>query len=371
MTSFLGSSRGVVASARLLAALGIALAPAAASAQILSVDAEGALFCAPVADTACTSDAGCGTGHRCAALPSGERACVPAGAIFCCFDGGCPSTTADMPTTCRAASDLSGSSGVCVSPGDDYCEASDIEALARCHLAPSTTRLVPWAQGDCDDDGLANGDEVEAGTDPCAAPAPVAQFEGGICRPLDASCAPGTTCLANGGPGVCTPTGDGAGTFCAPPGEALYCCGANVCPNAGDGCVLLEETDVSVCVDTLCAERIADLDACVRSGDSIVPFSDGDCDEDGVANGRELAAGTDPCADDGAGDAGAPPEDAGSATSDAGGTGTDAGTREDPSLDLRFEGGGGCVCRASAGSSSPAPLMLLFAALALAISRRR
>lgn len=358
--------------AALLGALVLTTPLATAHAQVLVRTADG-FSCQPLADQVCTSDFGCDTGDFCRSFGT-ISLCTPGEAIFCCSEASdCPlASPRDEATTCHAVSGVSGAGGLCL-PDRDYCGATSLEGILDCHTTPMGALVRSWGAGDCDGDGFENALEMRAGTDPCAAPGPVAFFDGEMCAPLDTGCAPiGGTCLTNDGSGICTTTGDGLGSFCAPAEDTLYCCGSTVCPTAGDICVTLEAA--SVCVDSLCAERMADLSACVTDADGEpVPFADGDCDSDGVTNGDELAAESDPCAADGTVDAGAI-ADAGVPGEDAGGTGMreDGGVPPGPELDVRFEGGGGCACRVMPARSSSAPMLaLLGIALALVLARRR
>ncbi len=349
-----------------LALLGMLAAPDV-RAQILTRGADG-FHCQPIADRLCTSDASCGTtGERCRQFGD-ARLCTPGDALFCCSGAGdCPlAGETEDPTTCNAVSGLSGAGGVCL-PDRDYCGATTLEAVARCHTSPLGVLVREWDRGDCDADGLPNKVEVDGGTDPCEAPGPVGRVvDGARCEQLAMACIPGNACTVNDGdPGTCEETGDGAGTFCAPHDEPLYCCGSFVCPDDSDTCVSSDSR--SVCVDSTCAGRVPDLLACVTSpGGALVPFSEGDCDGDGVTNGEEIdEAGTDPCGD-------APQEDAGAPEEDAGGTGMreDGGALE-PGLDVRFEGGGGCACRAQPSGQAGQPWLLALAGVALALLRRR
>ncbi len=116
--------------------------------------------CSPVG-SACTDDVG-GAGTCQRLLNLSATFCRPSEpALACCNVG----------DICAAGSEC-----VSVSDGDHVCaqqlcpDASGIEPL-DCITAPDGS-IVPAAQGDCDGDGIANGDEQGLRTNPCVADAP-------------------------------------------------------------------------------------------------------------------------------------------------------------------------------------------------------
>jgi MYXO-CTERM domain-containing protein len=214
-------------------------------------------------------------------------------------------------------------------------------------------RTDDYFSGDCDRDGLSNRNERNAGTDECAPAQPIGVAgDDATCTPLVMSCILGSTCAATPGdpPSMCVQNEAGSGTSCQPqpPESALYCCsGRFECPQDGDLCIDTAGGG-ELCVPDDCA-GIATIDPidCITFQGEIVPFPEGDCDEDGTPNGGDLThCGVVLMPD--AGPIGS--EDAG------GGATEDAG---DNSIEPRFEGGGGCACRAAPGESFPWALALM------------
>ena len=332
-----------------------------------------------------TCDAGGGNPGTCRLVLS-ARYCIPntAFGICCSADTDCPMITG---ATAACMSSSIADAGLCVELGRSYCgpDGSLDPAIARrCHTGPGGVP-VRWILGDCDGDGVTNGDEVTDGTNPCMIPSPRGIWDGAQCVQQQTGCSLTRSCgaTASGPSGTCVLADDDNGRRCVPTGEVLYCAdGALVC--APD---LVEVPDSSGmgsghvwCVPGHCAgvSGIDLADCVVKDGEPVV-FSEGDCDGDGTKNGDELSGGGDGnvCGADGpppdAGlpgdDAGVPTGDAGSSPFDAGGSAIDAGPGgTNPS----FEGGGGCACRAATGSrSGPAGAIVALLAIGAVLLRRK
>jgi thrombospondin type 3 repeat protein len=280
--------------------------------------------------------------------------CAAPGSMFCCgTNADCPVRDgAPEPTSCVPVSSLSGGSSVCL-PDRDYCGAIDAERLVACHTTILGRATPLWAEGDCDKDGLANGDEIALATDPCVRPPPLGYVDAGQCRLITSGCTPDTACDVDGSgaaTGTCVPAEDHSGTRCMPPGELLFCANDFPCPSGTDDALV---GGVRVCVPVSClGDPAIEPAACVTNAQgALVPFSAGDCDGDGATNGAEQMRSSNPC---------------GEGTIDGGSGGVDAGEQ---ALPINFEGGGGCVCRAAPTSlGAGAPWLL---ALAVVLVRRR
>lgn len=328
---------------------------ASAQAEVMILDfSDGDPQCRVFAGSDCVNDASCGAGFACRDFGADGRVCVPRTALFCCGEGSACPTGDPVATACTPVSSVSGSGDLCL-PAERYCDAElTLERVVACHTVPgSATRPVPYAQGDCDGDGLSNIEEANAGTDVCVAPTDIGVQGDGACITLTMGCSIGQTCPLSpaGTASTCIVTPDGNGTYCSPGPQALYCCDAtHSCPIASDQCI------GALCIADDCA-GVPGVDPvmCILDADgNHVPYPQGDCDGDGTANGGDTDQCTPPLAD-----AGVVEVDAGGADTDAGGDG----------IQPRFEGGGGCVCRASAPSSAPA-WALAIAAMLMVLRRR-
>lgn len=304
-----------------------------------------------------------------------EPYCLPDRRLLCCeADNDCPASNLGR-TSCREVSGVTGTTRLCLE-SEDYCSATPTLAHVRkCHRSPhGGDDLVVWEAGDCDGDGLPNGEDP----DPCQAPAPRAYWTGDDgCVALSTGCPEGAECrsTAEASGGHCVESEDGHGTRCVPDEEVLYC-GApdSTCPD-GTLDVVDPESSRSFCVDAECGvdddeDASIDLLDCITgsSGERTV-YSLGDCDRDGLPNGRD----EDPCEpSDETRDAGSVAErDAGPApTIDAQSPTVDGGNTTGPPVDPRFQGGGGCHCRATPAGSDP-PLEMALVLLGLAATRRR
>lgn len=282
----------------------------------------------------------------------GDALCVEGDALFCAHDaadGRCPAHSPDPRMTLGAASPIL----VCMPTSFELC-GDDPTRSSYCFYGPYPERAFPvdWAYGDCDEDGIANGDELdEVGV--CQQPASVGVVTpGGECASVsacldDADCAtPGTFCAR--------PSPSAHHRFCVD-GEAhaLCCDESSACP--GGACAVAAGDAAGFCEGfEYCAERaFADRAACVYyQGQPVALAAQGDCDEDGVPNGVD----SEPCVfdepgapDAGALDAGPPPRDSTPA----------------------FTGGGGAVCAATPGRTDPGHWLLAALASALLVIRRR
>jgi len=327
---------------------------------------------------------GCSVGGRCAddagtcrALDGALRLCVPDDTLICCDrDSDCPYIVGGFGV---CVGTFLGGSGLCTDPTAEYCASGSTRPtpaqVQRCHRS-ADGNLVVWAEGDCDLDGLSNGEERALGTDPCAGPPTRAIWVGDGCEELDRGCSPGDSCDE----GVCARSADGHGTECQPIDSELYCGdGEWVCPDGTYEVVDMTRAR-TWCVPAGCEGAGIDRSFCVIDDEGEpVPYELGDCDRDGVTNEIDgdpcrppTDAGTPPAPDAGMmsnTDAGAGDADAGSGDADAGPgepfdggstTDGDAGEAPPPNVPVQFGGGGGCRCRASAGSTpAPWPLALL------------
>jgi hypothetical protein len=314
--------------------------------------------------------------------------CVPDGAVLCCAgDHDCPGDASGGTGACVSI----GSQSLCLDPAADYCAVGVPPGSTRvlaCHR-DALGEIVPWRRGDCDLDGIPNGEEVALGTDVCLGPPPMAVFDPstGNCLELPTACNPLRDCT--------TPFGDvgdclagGGGTTCFPRGSRLYCGdGAFVCPD-GEREIADDAHRHTFCVGPVCGDDPAETTVdCIHdpfTGEP-VPASDGDCDGDGIPNSLDPAPCDDsipnadggtslPDAGDGRSDAGDGEDDGGATGADAGNGAMDAGavSSDDAGANVppAFGGGGGCACRAAPRAGGTA-LGLLAIALALSLRGAR
>jgi MYXO-CTERM domain-containing protein len=361
----------------LVGALWLASAIASsAHAQSVVVRVDGVLTCQPLlTGTECESDLQCSPSSVCrrfGATTVGR--CVERDTVFCCSsDAGCPVLSGADRLGCTRVTGLSGGSGLCL-PDREYCGAATIAEVGRCHTRPDGTLTILWLEGDCDGDGLTNGEEQNTTmTDICRAPELPPVFDEDLgCISLPTACQIGLPCSTNvGETGSCERDPTGAGTVCRP-SDAIYpCCGDGLaCP--GDlVCAELEEA--ALCIDGTClgSPFLEDLDHCVRDADGrLVEYREGDCDRDGFLNGSDDT----PCGGELPFEDAGMHDDGGVVTNDAGAR-TDAGGGLDggvgPTVTPSFHGGGGVSCRAAPGSSSRGLGLLASLALALAFLARR
>ncbi len=388
---------GAVAVAGLVS-LCVSLVGARASAQSV-VTSTGA--CAPVvSDSTCTIGGAClgsDPPSTCVRLSTGgPRTCVPDGALLCCSDyRDCPGPTGTGGGTCRT--DILSGGGVCLPPGASYCSSPDsigVREIRRCHSFGALS-LLPYGQGDCDQDGIPNATEFANGTDPCLASPPMGTWSEAGCVQLAVDCrteAPDcNTSLDETGDCVTTmdSSGSATGSLCVPVEPALYCLAhaSWVCPS-DTAAVRDPARSITWCIPPGCGEP-PPVSCVIKDGDP-VPWAEGDCDGDGTPNGEEIAEGTELCPAT-LPDAGIPGGDAGTIGGDAGfaadaGPRGDAGPRPDagsspdggamnadasPDIPVAFGGGGGCVCRAAPSRGGSLAWLLVFGAGALALLRRR
>ena len=339
---------------------------------------EGVVYCDTDLAPCVTS---CGLGHDAVEFGQDDCRCVPDNSLLCVTGGQCPSGT--------GAETIPGSTvNVCLNPEELRC----VRTLA-CFESPNG-EIARFAGGDCDRDGLTNGEEFAQGSLPCVAAPPIAFDEGGSadgggCDALEA-CLPMTGC--DGGR-ACDPV-DGTGHYyCVTNAPGLFCCGGFFgleCPQ-GDACSVggLSSDEFGLCRDPgYCndADYLTRVD-CWYAADDAAPRDDaaeGDCDGDGVPNDEEAsaAAACVPNEDPDAGPLGDPDagSDAGSAPAPDGGLAPDAGgDRGDAAAALidggpptpSFGGGGGCRCRSSATAPAAGSWTLPFALALLSLRRRR
>lgn len=325
----------------------------------------------------CDTTEVCEPGQACVYARSGERYCVGRGSLVCCTaNNDCPAydplSGAPVDGGCVRAdvgSSGGGSAGLCVDHTATYCsdtpDTVSIRMVRRCHTVRDGTELVRWEMGDCDRDGIANGEETEVGV--CTKPDIRAYWDGAACVYEATGCDPEdpNACRDH----ECQPSDEG--TWCDSDGLEAYC--ALPAAECEEDELVLRRGATDFCVPDLCPALpgVDLLDCLVAPGtNTYTGFDFGDCDRDGVANGVELLEGSDPCADgSGAEDGGAPDIDVGAEpTVDAGGL--DGGSPGGPDLQPRFGGGGGCVCRATPGGDAPGWLAAL-SLLGLALLRRR
>lgn len=339
----------------LAASLALWSLPAVASAQTGLSGTE----CLPLRVDGCTAD---GVGTICASAPpstcvgfvTGAHLCVPDDfAVFCCTggDGGCPLNEGTALSCVPSIGPLG--QGLCLDRSDDYCNGGGVPTHSDFSMCQTVGGVaVAWADGDCDGDGVANG------VDDYPCPLPQATWGADGCLPLSTTCMAGTTCTTNGdAPGFCEVDPSSGQTICVPDGPLVYCGGdAFACPD-GTVSVFDAARSQAFCVPGICAEPSL---SCIQAGGEFVPFEDGDCDGDGIANGAE--AETDVCVPEGT-----TVPDGGNSVGD-GGTGSADGGPGD--INPRFGGGGGCACNTDP-RSTPTPWALCLAlALGFALRRR-
>lgn len=382
-----------------LPALAIAFVLGSAAPGFAQVGTLDGAICVDAEAAYCTRDSDC-------LGMAGSRncrggACLRDSEVICCSDGFvCP----DEDYRCFTGAVLSGAS-VCLSPDDDYCvddvSLAEARTIRPCHTAPDNRAPVPWLDGDCDQDGIPNWEELLDGSDVCL------KERGQLDRgPLGLVCDTdleicedrGEPCeTEDGAAGTCFDFGnidecieDGVPTCCSPE--------LNIFCQTAPGIICRAPVDgpVGACIDRdydLC-EPIAELTEaqltdCLTapSGRSPVEWPLGDCDGDGFRNGVEAERDSDPCTFDDPPDQGPPPEpdqgppapdfgppavDQGPLATDAGPPGMDAGIITD-GQQPSFGGAAGCTCRVGAPEADT-PLGLaggLLLGVALVLRRRR
>ena len=322
--------------------------------------------------------------------------------MICCGGGFlCP----DEDYRCFSAAGIFGGLQICLSPDNDYC-VDDLDVappgiVRPCHTAPDGAGPVPWLDGDCDQDNIANREELLDGSNvclkergqlavgavglACETALEICEGDGEPCETIDGAAG---TCLDFGNIEECIE--DDVPTCCSR--ELNIFCQTDpdiVCRSPIDG-------PVGACVGReaeLC-EPIAELTeaqltACLTApgGRAPVTWPLGDCDGDGFRNGVEVERGSDPCVFDEPPDQGPPPApdlgppgpDQGSPTVDQGPPASDGGPPV-PSMDSgivtdgqqpSFGGAAGCTCRI--GAPSPPPPFGLAGGLLLGVAlvRRR
>jgi len=322
----------------------------------------------------------------CQCLPSGGAALSLEPAL-CCSDptlgpGICPSGTTCAPGM--------GGIQLCLSPGLQCLgptsgTTSPADALARCFTPPRGEPQPFWARGDCDEDGITNGEESRSMGDPCCneAETPIGCCTGGgatleeCCAmlPGDPACCslasnPVSCCIASGGSlGECCPADADPASCCMGAGESpVTCCAGELDPLA---CCIELSSVGPMCCGAFGAGRpecaddggAADPDAGVVDGGANVDGGGANVDAGGARDGGPALEG----------DAGGTPDgsserDAGPAERDAGSGAMDGGA--DPAEPgVSFGGGGGCRC--SAGRRGPPSLLALLGLALLARARRR
>lgn len=395
MLDRMGWGAGAIALAALAFQLG-----GAAEAQIAiltgTVDAPTCM-----ARTVPCSDAGdaCAEGEVCQSFGLDRKVCAPPGAIFCCStDEDCPtdSTGTGGPLTCA---DVDGESrGICL-PDNDYCASADGVLSARtivaCHTAAGSTVRQSYANGDCDRDGIRNGEDplpclperigvwVPGASGPFCASSDAAAL---VCNEVGDPCV-----LADERTAVCTANERTGGQLVCSTLPDLFCCGGFVhiaCP-AGE-CVLPSDIGdgQGMCTNPalLCSERptMDELLRCHTFGGALTTIEDGDCDGDTIRNVDETeetrCVPNAPTADGGVvtsdggnnqvPDAGSPGPDSGAPSQDDGGAVTPFDAGGTP-IDPRFNGGGGCACRSTPDRSSGGWWLVLVAAGVTIVRRRR
>jgi hypothetical protein len=283
------------------------------------------------------------------------NACIPDRAGFCC--------SADEALRCPRGSvchlATAEQPGICLRADLDYCDDDPAaDRIEQCHTSPAGEFPIAYVFGDCDGDGVSNGDERDAGTAVCTAPPDrlAVWVDNGSdieCRTDVRPCSPeGSLCQDTSFGGVCQHderTGDDA-PLCAPAADVFCCGGDNDAECPALTCVFASDRPDApgVCTNErfLCADDEATMRACHTSvGGAIpVPIEIGDCDDDNIAN----AADEDPCVPRAQGDAGPP--------------------RPPAVIEPQFNGGGGCVCRASGPTRGS---VVWLSMLALLVARRR
>ncbi len=290
----------------------------------------------------------CATRESCIAFEAGPT-CVPFGALCCVTDADCPY---DAVHTLSCARPPGAREGLCLE-AQDYCEDADavsVDRVRACHRG-SNGLWAPWADGDCDGDGMHNEAEIMAGTDPCLAPPALGVWLDGQCNKVPLCAEAGGDCVDGAGEkiGTCVRYDDGSAIACQVD-DPIPCATVElVCP-AGLVAAPYNETE-SLCVDPgWCPGWSSEaLIACVLDDETRTPtiYAEGDCDGDTDENDGD----EDPCGIE----------------ADAGG-GPDGGAPGAPPPGLTFRGGGGCACRVGPRRDAPS-LWLLALAAALGLSR--
>ncbi|MFK7990489.1 MAG: MYXO-CTERM sorting domain-containing protein [Sandaracinaceae bacterium] len=363
-------------------------------AQADYLDVDGAcVYGGSCSSTECILEGGApGT---CLTSPLGEIECVPDGASPCCnTNAECGPLAGCFPFTFFSLG--GGFTGICIPNGPRYCMRGDATRV-QCHTSPTGDAPVNYDLGDCDGDGRANAIDPN----PCLAAPDWGIEEGGVCDPVPECNFEDDCDTAHGEDGMCSGT-TGTGYLCRPldDKQALFCADRGyTCPLATR---VVRVGDHEYCVPALCPAEM-DYD-CLTVGDVpvAVPWFDGDCDNDGEANGTEADGGRNPCRDESLPDAGisvdagtdagpSEPADAGPApdsgiadsgirdagladagSADAGRAGGDASMPFDAGTEreINFEGGGGCACRA-APTAPGSTAWLAVGLVGLLFSRRR
>jgi hypothetical protein len=243
----------------------------------------------------------------------------------------------------------------------------------RCFEGAQT--IAGFFAGDCDGDGVRN--RAEGTGQLCQLQQYVATSDMGSLARIG-------TCPAGG----CSPTCPGlalphGGLACTgTTGLVTYACDTvEGCPSAPAAparhCVSVAGMGLCAYHD-LCGGLARCLDIPSLSTSFSVAFAQGDCDDDGVLNAREVA-GRECLFDGDAGggglDASVPRDAAGADASgaevDAAGTPDDAGVGAEPPLGPLSFVGGGCRCRSSLPSRPGLPLTALAVLVLGAIARKR
>lgn len=364
--------------------------PSGAAAQSLVTNVDAVPTCRPVElDRLCAFGVECTAGAPvCYSFPSGNGFCASTEELFCSTDGG-----AACPTGQHAVSAIGLS--VCIPTTAELCGGADRDAACFTKAgAPSGVGAFPvaWDHGDCDGDGLANGEELASGV--CVPPPNIGVSTGDGCETAIACV---DACVG----GECVEVEGTAHRYCVPAEGFVHCCGGFL----GIGCPRSESCQSSgstsddygfcrsfdYCTHLEFTARLSCLGG--TTGFPVEP-DEGDCDQDGVPNGAE-APPRDPCVAETNLDAAVPPidggampidggvspildaglsrEDAGSTMFDAQVPATDAAPLPDggvPPIAPQFAGGGGCRCRATPVRRGDGTLLLL-GLVALLVARGR
>ncbi|HBQ16783.1 MAG TPA: hypothetical protein DEF51_38505 [Myxococcales bacterium] len=337
----------------------LSLPASAAGAQYFSVarwDPVGSrLHCEQIGTSFCASDAECPDDSGCLDFEPDDLCGAPR-ALFCAGDASAEETAcpANSPNLYRIP-DAEPAIFVCMPDLFETCEET-IGTSGACFYSPDGFFPVDWAAGDCDMDGVPNGEELALEA-VCFGPRLFGVVTpDGACELVqpcldDADCVGGTVCRR--------PTPGASHRFCVDDAEHALCCdGALECPGGGCPVATGSADAAALCADfDYCAEwSFSERAACVHyAGEGVADPAAGDCDGDGIPNAEDGA----PCEP-----GEPPPQDAGASP--------DAGPPAAPDRTPRFAGGGGAVCAASPGRV-PAGGAALFGLLAVAllVKRRR